>query len=132
MGDPPPPVAHPRLLFSSADPFVGLPPRKDTEDPATCTRCVHEAFARWQPHAWKVAKWLFGLAVGLFTTAVVAGIVEEKDALWKGTLAVCCFLMVSAAICLVFACRHTDCGARGEQRQDNSQRETPTNVAAFA
>ncbi|CBN74748.1 LRR-GTPase of the ROCO family, putative pseudogene [Ectocarpus siliculosus] len=100
---------------------------EDTEDPVACN-CVREAFGRWQPHAWRTAKWLFGLAVVLFTTAVVAGIVDDEDALWKSSLGVCCLLILLAVVASVFAY----CGDR-EQGQSGGQHGTPEDVvAAFA
>ncbi|CAM9979903.1 unnamed protein product [Ectocarpus sp. 12 AP-2014] len=117
------------VLDTGKDPFEGLR-RRDTEGHATnnCVRVVHDAFARWQRHAWRTAKWLFGLAVLLFTTAVIAGIVEDVDALWKSTLAVSCLFMVLSAVASAFACRHENFGGRGGQRQSGEQ-EPPGDMA---
>lgn len=93
----------------------------------TCS-CVHEAFVRWQPNAWRTAAGLWGLAVTIFVGAVVPGIVEDVGALWKGSLAVVCLLVVFAAVASVFAYR---LGTRVEQ--SGGQQETPADVvAAFA
>lgn len=128
------------IVFSSTDPFDGLELDDDEEeatqevgeevkeDVTTCN-CVFEAFHRWRPHAWRTAKWLFGLAVLLFTTAVVAGIVEDHIALWMSALAVVCVLFVSAVVACVFACKSMlDDGERP------GEGETPANDsgASFA
>lgn len=112
--------------LSSIDPFEGLS-EGDAEDPeeTVAYNCVREAFGRWLPHAWRTAKWLFALAVGLFTTAVVTGIVEDKDALWKSSLGVCCFFMVFSVVASVLACSRDR-----EQAQSGSQHGTPEDVAA--
>lgn len=73
----------------------------------------------------------FCASVVLFTTAVVAGIVDNEDALWKSSLGVCCLLILLAVVSSVFAYRFG--GARGEQSQGGGQHGTPEDaVAAFA
>lgn len=119
----------------SSDPFEGLPdevgdPPEDQKNVVAC-HCVREAFVLWQPHAWRTAKWLFALAVALFASAVVAGIVEDEDALWKSSLGVVGLLMVLTAVSSAVACRHTICGASDGQRQ-NGQQETPADVTDIA
>ena len=115
------------LPVSSSDPFEGL---REGTDIVAC-HCVREAFLQWKPHASRTAKSLSALAVGLFTTAVVTGIVEDKDALWKSSLAVVGLLVVLTAVSSVFACRHATGEARDDQRR-SGQQETPADFAAYA
>lgn len=93
----------------------------------------NDVLVRWQPNAWRTAKWLFGLAVVLFTTAVVAGIVDDEDALWKSSLGVCCLLIVLAVVASVFACRHTNYGGSWRAGTEySSEQETPADTAPCA
>lgn len=127
---------HP--LLSLIDPFDGLqeepgdPPGSDGTG-ATCT-CVDEAFDRWLPHAWVSSKGLWSLAVALFLGAVVVGIVEDEDTLWKSCLAVVVFLVVLGVCAAAIAYRfpsHREAGE--EQRQSGGQQGMPVNdVAAMA
>ncbi|CAM9199811.1 unnamed protein product [Ectocarpus sp. 8 AP-2014] len=117
------------VIDTGKDPFEGLfdGDAEEPEETVACN-CVREAFGRWLPHAERTAKWVFGLAVGLFTSAVVTGIVEDKGPLWKSSLGVCCCFMVFSVVASVFAY----CRGR-EQGQSGGQHGTPEDVvAAFA
>lgn len=118
-------------MFCFTDPFEGLKSNSVDEmtgDSLTCN-CVSKAFDRWRPNAWRTARWLFGLSVLLFTTAVVAGIVEDNIALWASALAVSCVLLALAVVASVFACRSM---LRSDERVGREETPADDGVAAFA
>lgn len=111
--------------LASTDPFADLPLALDDlqhEDDAVGCSCLREPFDRWLPYAWVTAKWLWGLVVSLFFGAVVVGIVEEEDILWKSSLAVAGLLFSLAVVASLFAYRFWTRGARDEQSQSGGQR----------
>lgn len=120
---------HPPPSRFSSDPFEGL--SEEMVDPpedanAVACHCVREAFVRWQPHAFRTAKWLFGLAFGL-VAGVITGVVEDHDALWMGCLGVVGLLVVLSAVSSVFAYRHET----SDKQTQNDQQEPPP-VASIA
>ena len=77
------------------------------EDPEE-RQCCREAFNFWRPRTWQTARALGTLAVTLFCSATVAGIVEEKDILWITSLSVVALLLVAALVVSVLAYRYVN------------------------
>ena len=75
------------------------------EDPEVL-QCCREAFNVWRPRAWQTAGALGTLAVTLFCSATIAGIVEEKEILWITSLSVVALLLVAAFVVSVLAYRN--------------------------